>query len=600
MTRDIKGTWIYTVPGDDDGLVYTYTAIIGGQSHQANDPYATSVTLNGRRSVVIDPASTEPEAWAATPSFSGSPVDASIYELHVRDFSIDKSSGIPADHRGKYLAFTDLNTTYTKTAKVLNPKTKKVTTTKTVVKTGIAAIKNLGVTHVQLLPIYDYASGGDEQDGTFNWGYDPANYNAPEGQYSSDASNPWSRVEELKRAINSIHSQGLRTVMDVVYNHVASASDFSMNVLVPGYFVRSDPATGELFKATGCGNEVASERPMVRKFIVDSVKHWARDYHIDGFRFDLMGVLDVTTMQAVRTALDDIDPTILVYGEGWSMGAALPEGTAATQGKASSLDGIGFFNDQFRDAIKGSVFNTSEPGYVNGDSSGKKNSAIISIVGNTGASQAGTGNWTAQSPTQSINYVEAHDNLTLFDKLSASMPNAKPAGLVAADKFAASFVFLSQGVPFMQAGQEFLRSKGGDGNSYQSGDDVNSLKWNTQVDNASVVAYYKGLIALRKNHPAFRMRTKAMINSNLTFTAPSGSNAIAFNVNGTGAGETASGWGSVFVAFNGSFRATTLTLPSSGKWTVVVNGSKAGDTPLATITGNKVTVPVGVTMVLHK
>ncbi|MCX8530371.1 MAG: alpha-amylase family glycosyl hydrolase, partial [Rhodoluna sp.] len=257
MTADVNGTWVYSLDGDNDGLIYTYTAVISGHNNQAVDPYATSVTLNGTRGVVTDPASTDPVAgWAAKPTFSGKAVDATIYELHVRDLSMDASSGIPAAHKGKFLGLTDLNTSYTKVTKVVNPKTKKVTTTKTTVKTGISAIKDLGVSHVQLLPIYDYLSGGNEVDPHFNWGYDPLNYNAPEGQYSTDPSNPWSRVRELKQAVDVMHQQGLRTVMDVVYNHVASQDDFSMNLLVPGYFFRTNPANGDYYNATGCGNEV--------------------------------------------------------------------------------------------------------------------------------------------------------------------------------------------------------------------------------------------------------------------------------------------------------------------------------------------------------
>ena len=601
MTKDVNGTWVYSLDGDNDGLIYTYTAVVNGHNNQAVDPYATSVTLNGTRGVVTDPAATDPSGgWAPKPSFSGKAVDATIYELHVRDLSMDASSGIPAAHKGKFLGLTDLNTSYTKTTKVTNPKTKKVTTTRTTVKTGISAIKDLGVSHVQLLPIYDFMSGGNEADPRFNWGYDPLNYNAPEGQYSTDPSNPWSRVRELKQAVNVMHQQGLRTIMDVVYNHVSSPDDFSMNLLVPGYFFRVNPTTGDYYNATGCGNEVASERPMVRKFIVDSAVHWARDYNLDGFRFDLMGILDVTTMQQVRAALDEIDPSIIVIGEGWSMGAAIPDGTAATQGQSANLSGIGFFNDQFRDAVKGSVFNKTEAGYVNGAASIKHDDAKVGILGNTGRTGATVGNWTAYDPGQSVNYAEAHDNLTLFDKLKASMVGAKPAAIVAANKMAAVFVFTSQGLPFMQAGQEFMRSKYGDDNSYQSSDLVNSLKWATQIDNADVRNYYKGLIALRKAHPAFRMDTSEKIAANVTNWTPGTTDALGYLINGTGAGETAAGWSSIYVAHNGTKKPVTITLPLSGTWTIVVNGSKAGVASLGTVVGTKLVVPAGVSMVLHK
>ncbi len=598
MVQDVNGTWVYSLAGNCDGQIYTYTAAVNGHNNEAVDPYATSVTVNGTRGVVTDPAATDPSGgWAVKPAFSGNAVDATVYEMHVRDLSMNSSSGIPANHKGKFLGLTDMNTSYTKVTKTTNPKTKKVTTVRTTVKTGMAAIKDLGVSHVQLLPIYDFLSGGSELSPNFNWGYDPLNYNAPEGQYSSDPTNPWARVRELKQAVNAMHQNGLRTIMDVVYNHVASPDDFSMNLLVPGYFFRTNPATGEYYNATGCGNEVASERPMVRKFIVDSVSHWARDYHLDGFRFDLMGVLDVTTMQQVRSALTAIDPSIIVYGEGWSMGAALPDGTAGTQGQSADLTGIGFFNDQFRDGVKGSVFNKAEPGYVNGGATTKHDDAKIGILGNTGLTGATVGNWTAHSPNQSVNYVEAHDNLTLYDKLVGSMPSAKPAQLVAADKLAASMLFLSQGMPFMQAGQEFMRSKNGDDNSYQSGDSVNSIKWSTQVANADVRAYYKGLIALRKAHVGFRMDTSAKILTNISHWTPGSTDALGFLINGTGAGDS---WSNIYVAFNGTKKAVTLTLPSGGTWVVVVNGSKAGTAAIGKVVGTKLVVPAGTSMVLKK
>lgn len=597
MTRDVDGTWIASLDGDNDGLIYMFQPTVNGNTIDVVDPYAESVTVNGLRSVLLDPSVTEPDVWVAKPAFSGNAVDATFYELHVRDLTMASTSGAYRDHKGKFLALNDWNTSYTKVTTTINSKTKKKTIVRTKVPTGMASIKNLGVSHVQLLPIYDFASGGDETSPSFNWGYDPQNYNAPEGQYATDPTNPWSRVEDLKLAVNGMHRNGLRVVMDVVYNHVSNADSFSMNQLVPGYFFRTN-ADGSYKNATGCGNEVASERPMVRKFIVDSVKHWASDYHLDGFRFDLMGILDVTTMNEIRTELTAIDPTILVIGEGWSMGAGIPEATQATQRTIAQLPGIGAFNDEMRDAAKGSVWSSDSPGYVNGDPWNNRASVKAGIVANTAYGVAATGRWLAAAPGQTVNYVEAHDNSTLADKLSASMSGSTLSQRTAASKMAASLFLLAQGMPFMHAGQEFMRSKGGDSNSYQSDDSVNAIRWDQQITYSSVRNYYKGLIALRKAHPAFRMTTTDAIKANLAFlTVPSASPAIAYSLNGTGAGDS---WSKIVVVHNGGTAAVTITLPATGAWYVVVNGDKAGTATLATVSGNKVTVPARTTMVLRK
>ena len=592
MTKAENGTWTYTLTGDRNLTIYTYKATVAGVTREAVDPYARTVTIEGDKGVVIDLAKSNPATWTPTvkPAFSGNATDAWIYELHVRDLSISSDSGIPAAHKGKFLALTDWNTTATKT--VVNAKTKKKTVVNTTNISGVSAIKDLGVTHVQLLPIYDYASV-TEAAPSFNWGYDPKNYNAPEGSYSTNPSDPYARVTELKQAIQSLHDNGLRTIMDVVYNHVSNADEFSEQQLVPGYFFRTE-ADGSMANGTGCGNEVASERPMVRKFIVDSVKYWAKEYGIDGFRFDLMGILDTTTMQQIRTELNKIDPTIVIIGEGWNMGDVLPDAQKAAQINAASLAGIGMFNDQIRDAVKGSVFDSGNKGYVQGNYS-NIDSIRAGIVGNILYSRAINGNWTTLAPTQSVNYVEAHDNLTLFDKLKASMRGASLAKITAADELAASITFLSQGVPFQQAGQEFLRTKNGDGNSYNSGDGVNKLLWNQRATYASVTNYYKGLVALRKAHPAFRMDTADKVKANLSFLSTSDP-IVAYSLNGTAVGDS---WGTIVVAHNPSLSAYKLTLPSSGTWQTVVTAGKAGVATLATATGNTVSVPAGATVVVH-
>ena len=594
MTQGEKGTWSATLEGDQKGRVYMYKVTRNGSTVTVIDPYARSTIADGDRAVVVDLESTNPAGWSVQkPEFSGNPVDASIYELHVRDFSKDSSSGIPAAHRGKYLAFTDNNTSYSWSATTTDPKTKKKVTKNYSTKTGVAAIKDLGVTHVQLLPIYDFASGGIESNPTFNWGYDPLNFNTPEGGYSSDASNPTARISELKSAINNLHANGLRVIMDVVYNHVADAGTFSMEQITPGYFFRRD-ANGTLLNGTGCGNETASERPMVRKFIVDSVKYWASQYKLDGFRFDLMGILDVTTMQQVRAAVDDVDPSIIILGEGWNMGG-LPDSQRASQVNIQEIPGVAAFNDQIRDGIKGSVFNASERGWATGNS-GRADDVKAGITGNTNFSRYVSRNWTTSSPGQSINYVEAHDNLTLADKISASVTkNVDTRAKL--QRFAGSIAALAQGVPFMQAGQEWQRTKSGDDNSYTSGDTVNMLRYKQRVTFSTTYNYYKGILALRAKHKAFRMTTSAAVKANLKFLSEAGG-VIGYSLNGSAVGDS---WKSIVVIHNPNTSTKSVALPT-GKftWYVVVKGDKAGLSTIQTLKNpTKVSVEGQSTVVLY-
>lgn len=597
MTKSDKGTWTASVTGDLDGVYYMFQVNRNGRNVIVVDPYARSSAANGYRSVVVNLDKTDPTNWTSSkPDFSGKNVDAMIYELHVRDFSNSSTSGIPANHRNKFLAFTDNNTSYSWTSTVTDSKTKKKKTVKHTTKTGVAAIKSLGVTHVQLLPIYDFASGGDELNPTFNWGYDPAQYNVPEGGYSTNANDPLTRISELKSAVQNLHDNGLRVIMDVVYNHVSSADEFSMEQITPGYFFRRTPS-GDYYDGTGCGNETASERPMVRKFIVDSVKYWASEYNLDGFRFDLMGIHDVTTMKAVRTALNEIDPSIIVLGEGWNMGNLDPRfGSKASQDNINLMDGIAAFNDQIRDGIKGSVFNAGETGWATGDFN-KNADVIAGITGNVNLDGRTSPRWTTNDPGQSVNYVEAHDNLTLADKLKASVGGSttKRSRL---QRFAGSIVYLSQGMPFMQAGQEFERSKGGNDNSYNAGDSVNRLNYTLRDSNATSLKYYSGLISLRKAHPAFRMQTTAQVKSNLSFIFKSGG-IIAYRLNGTAVGDS---WASIVVAHNSNSVARTVKLPAGAyTWYVVVKDDKAGTSTIQTLKKpSSITVPANSTYVMYR
>jgi pullulanase len=581
MTSDVKGTWIASVNGDQHGLIYNYRVTNGGNTEEAVDPYARSVTINGNRGVVLDLARTNPTGWAThtKPAFSGKLTDAVMYELHVRDATKDPSSGVSAANRGKFLGLTELGTKI-KVGKVTAP-------------TGLSAIKDLGVTHVQLLPFYDYASGGLEENPTFNWGYDPKNFNAPEGQYSTDPADPVKRVSELKSAVMAMHKNGLRVTMDVVYGHVASATEFSQQLIVPGYWFRRDGA-GNLTNGSGCGNDVATERPMVRKFIVDSMKYWTREYKLDGFRVDQMGLWDVTTLNQVRAGVSSVEPTATILGEGWSMGPSI--GVAqGIQGQLVNMPGIGAFNDGIRNAVKGSPDGTSDGGFVNGNPAGTLNAVKAGTTGNTSTTL--TVPWHTLDAGQSVNYAEAHDNMTLFDKLWAVNNGTSRSTVARQQRQIASLIMLAQGTPFIQAGQEFLRTKEGEPNSYNLSDAINNLKWGERATEATTVAYHKGLIALRKAHKAFRMSTPAAINANLKFiSAPS--DTLAYSINGKAAGDS---WKSIVVISNPNNSAVKVTLPAKATWLATVLGDKAGTSTLATYKStNKVTVAAHTTLVIHQ
>ena len=573
MTADVNGTWVAKIAGDKDGLIYNYRVTVDGATNEAVDPYVRATTINGARGVVVDLDKTDPANWKKTkPAFSGKTVDAVIYELHVRDFSMDASSGIPAAHKGKFLAFTNLNTSFNG------------------IKTGISAIKDLGVTHVELLPFFDFASV-DEANPSFNWGYDPQNYNVPEGSYSTDPAKPTVRITELKQAIQAMHDQKLRVNMDVVYNHVYNAGAFSQEAIVPGYWFRTDES-GNLTNGTGVGNDTASERPMVRKFIVDSVKYWATEYNLDGFRFDLMGIHDIQTVNEITAALKVIDPTIIVIAEGWNMGT-LPDNQKANQLNIAKLNNVAMFNDQIRDGLKGSVFNATDTGWATGKLSAAAD-VYAGIVGNTDYSASFLTKWTTTAPGQSVNYVESHDNLSLADKLTASVKGISPAGVAQLSQFASSVAFLAQGVPFLQAGQEFVRSKNGNENSYNADDATNSLKWSTKAKYAATTKYYQGLFALRAAHPAFRMSTTAQVKANLKFLKTT-NDVIAYSLNGKAVKDKAS---TIVVIHNPNPGSVTVTLPNKKKWAIVVKGGIAGTKTIESITASKVSVAGQTTMVL--
>ncbi|MBA9028010.1 pullulanase [Peribacillus huizhouensis] len=567
MKQAEKGTWKFEMQGNQDGLVYTYKVRIGDKWSEAVDPYARAVTVNGEKGVVVDLTSTNPKNWSTKKPALKKAEDAIFYELHIRDLSIQEESGIK--QKGKYLGVAELGTK--------GPKG---------VKTGLSHIKDLGVTHVQFIPMYDYETVDETKLDVpqYNWGYDPKNYNAPEGSYSTNPYNPKMRITEVKQMIQALHKQNLRVVMDVVYNHVYSVSESNFHRLVPGYYFRYNE-DGTLANGSGVGNDTASERKMMRKFIVDSVTYWAKEYHLDGFRFDLMGIHDVETMNEVRLALDKIDPSIIVIGEGWDLNTPLAAEKKANQKNAAAMPRIAHFNDQIRDGLKGSVFEERDVGFVNGKS-GLEETIKKGIVAKSMDSYL--------DPGQVVTYVESHDNHTLWDKLALTNPDATEEERKQMHKLASSIILTSQGIPFIHAGQEFMRTKGGDYNSYKSPDIINQLDWERRAEYHQEVEYMKGLIHLRGKYPAFRLGTAEEIHQHLTFLeAPK--NVIAYTLTSPEKKSKTV----LTVVHNANMQAINLRLPNNGKFSLLVNGQKAGTKTIAKIQSNEITVPALTTFVLE-
>ena len=490
-------------------------------------------------------------------------VDAVLYEAHVRDLSIHPASGISA--RGKFLGLAE---TGTQSPEGLS--------------TGLDHLTDLGITHVHLLPVNDYADGDERQPVDkytwYNWGYDPALYLAPEGSYTSDPDGT-ARQQEFKRLVQAFHEHHLGVVVDVVFNHTASTGRQPFSVfdqIVPGYFYRTD-ATGHYANATGCGNEVASERTMVRKFIVDTIKYWLTEYHVDGFRFDLMGILDRETMLAVYREARQINPNAIIYGEGWDMEHVLPASQMMTQANVFGT-GIAAFNDGLRDNIKGDAMNGPAPGFVQGAGApyGGMNRLWLNLKGQS----TGRGDQIIPvfSPNESINYASVHDDLCLWDKLAVSAANAPENLRISMDKLAAGIVLTAQGVPFLSEGDEFLRSKRGVSNSYNNNDpDVNPINWSLKARHRDVFDYYKGLILLRKSHPAFRMTERAMVDQSLIFATNAPANVVEYALHDHANGDA---WKNIIVIYNGNGHGQDL--PVAGDWSIVANDQRAGVESLQT------------------
>lgn len=535
MEKNGFGVWSYEFEKDVTGRFYRFQAKINGKWLQETvDPYVKLVSVNGNYGYVADVSKINPTGWEKHSRPQHKPQEAVIYELHVRDFSIAASSGM--DNKGKFLAFTERAT--------VSPEGN---------TTGIDYLKELGVTHVHLLPSFDFASIDESKDlsDQYNWGYDPKNYNVPEGSYSTDPTQPELRVREFKKAIMALHQAGISVVMDVVYNHVYDAGDSPFEKLAPGVYFRMKE-DGNFSDASGCGNETRSDHPMFRKFMIESLEYWTREYQIDGFRFDLMAIHDIKTMNEISEKLHKINPNILLYGEGWTAGKSpLPKGKQALKKNTQKLNGIAAFSDDMRDGIKGSVFEEAEPGLINGGE-GEVENVKFGIVGAIPHEQVdmkkvsySDSAW-AKNPLQCVNYVSCHDNLTLFDKLQATLPNASSEELKKRQQLALEIILTSQGIPFLHAGSEFLRTKGGNHNSYKSPDSVNKLDWELRDAHQDLVTSVSKLIKIRKEHTAFRMMQAEEVQANLTFLNAS-PNTLIYEINGEAVGDE---WKKIVVVIN--------------------------------------------------
>ena len=583
MTRSDAGTWTVQLSPVPYGEYYTFQVRQNGNLLQETPGvWAKAVGVNGQRAAVIDMVSTNPEGWAADRGPALKHInDAVIYEMHHRDFSIHPNSGIV--NKGKFLAMTEDGTV-----------------TPLGDKTGIDHLKELGVTHVHILPSYDYTSV-DEANipaNTYNWGYDPQNYNAPEGSYSTNPDDPAARVKEMKQMVKALHDAGIGVVMDVVYNHTARNDDSNFSLTAPGYYYRHRP-DGSYSDASGCGNETASDRPQMSDFIVNSVKYWAKEYHIDGFRFDLMAIHDTATMNRVAAALKEINPDIFVYGEGWTAGdSPLPVERRALKENVAKMEGIAVFSDDLRDAVKGHYSNAADRGFATGKP-GQEETVKIGIVASTAHPQVDYSKGSnstfpyASSPTQIINYVSCHDDLTLTDKLTKSMPGSTPEERKRAARLAQTIVFTSQGTPFMFAGEEVFRDKKGVHNSYCSPDSINAIDWNLKHANADQFDYYRQLIALRKAHPAFRMTSADDIARNIRFDRTEGSNLVSYSILNHANGDE---WKEIKLVFNGSDDSRQVNIPK-GDWLVVAQDGRLNHTGLENPDGSKLHIRGGRTEV---
>ena len=583
MQKVLPGIWRTIIYRNIKNTYYTFQVEANGKLLQETpDIYAKAVGVNGQRGMVVNMAETNPLNWQndKRPALKNY-TDIVLYESHVRDLSVSKNSGIK--NKGKFLGIAEVGTKSTDG-----------------LATGLSHLKELGITHLHLLPSFDFNSVDETAPNEkYNWGYDPLNYNVPEGSYATNAYDGKVRIKEFKQMVQRLHSNGIRVIMDVVYNHTSN-TETPFNLLVPDYFYRKK-ADGTYSDATGCGNETASEKVMMRKFIIESVTHWVKEYHVDGFRFDLMGVHDIETMNEISAALHKIDKSIFIYGEGWTAGSTpIPEELRAVKKNVYKLNNIAAFSDDIRDGLHGPYNNVKEKGFVSGGV-GWKESIKFGIVAATQHPQINYSSvnyskapW-ANEPSQAISYVSCHDDNTLFDRLKLGNPQATEDELIKMDKLSQTIVLTSQGVPFIHSGAEMLRTKQGIANSYNLPDSINEIDWSRKLTYSNVFNYYKGLIDLRKSHPAFRMPSTKLIQQHLQFTETEDPLLVIYQLNNHANDDA---WKDIVVLLNGEAKAKTITLPA-GNWMLVADGNTINQKGIKQMSG-EIELPGTAGFILYK
>ncbi|PJF00996.1 type I pullulanase [Prevotella intermedia] len=572
MKQTSENVWETTISGDLKGKFYTFDIGRG----ETPGVFAKAVGINGKRGAIVDMKTTNPSGWNSDRRLTlKSPADLIIYEMHHRDFSIDASSGLV--NKGKFLALTE--------------------------QKAIKHLKELGVNAVHILPSYDFASIDESNTTTpqYNWGYDPLNYNVPEGSYSFDAEQPTRRILEFKQMVQALHKAGIRVILDVVYNHTFDIEGGNFDRTFPMAYYRYT-ADGKPSNGSGCGNETASEKPLMRQFMLESMKYWATEYHIDGFRVDLMGIHDIETMNLIRKELTAIDPNIFIYGEGWTAGTcAYPTEKLALKAHIKQMPGIAAFSDELRDALRGPFSDDKQAAFLGGIA-GFEESIKAGIAGMIAHPQVDYTkvNYTkeawANEPTQMISYVSCHDDMCLVDRLKASIPEAAydMEEVIRLNQLAQTAVFTSQGIPFMLSGEEMLRDKKGVHNSYNSPDEINHLDWNNLKKYPQVFAYYKGLIQMRKAHPAFRLGSAELVRKHLEFL-PTQDCLVAFRLKNHAGGDK---WNNIYVVLNGSTNLQSVNIPK-GKYTIVANNGVINEAGIGEMEGGEVMIDAQTALILH-
>ena len=574
MKRVGAGKWKLTVKNDLKGKYYVFSVYNQEQPDITPGLFAKAVDVNGKRGAIVDLKDTDPEGWAddVRPALKN-PCDLVIYEMHHRDFSMDLSSGIK--NKGKFLALTE--------------------------PAAIDHLRRLGVNAIHILPSFDFASIDESKPDVaqYNWGYDPLNYNVPEGSYSTNAADPKVRIREFKQMVQALHKAGIRVILDVVYNHTFDINGSNFQKTYPDYYFRKT-AEGKYSDGSGCGNETASDKQLMRDFMKESVEYWVKEYHIDGFRFDLMGVHDIETMNEIHDVVSKIDPSIYIYGEGWSAGScAYPQEKLAMKANARELNGIGAFSDEMRDALRGPFSDDTKGGFLAGVP-GQEESIKFGIAGAISHPQIDMTKvnysktaWTNE-PSQMVAYVSCHDDMCLTDRLRASIPYIGDDELIRLDLLAQTAVFTSQGVPFILAGEEMLRDKKGVHNSFRSPDSINRLDWNNLKRYPQVFDYYSGLISLRKQHPAFRMGSADEVRKHLVFLdAPAG--VVAYQLKDNAGGDS---WKNIIVILNSQKTPQTVNVPE-GSYTMVVANGKVNAGGIGLVSGKTVTVAPQSALIVH-